>query len=193
MRWSNLGIALGACCLLVVGLSSGQQPSTQTEARAAGWQSTLARRVEAYGHRNWIVIADAAYPVQTSLGIETIVTGADHLEVVRTVFHEMSKARHIRPVVYLDAELGHIQERQALGIKRYRDDLALVLGNRRIRSLPHEEIIDRLDKAGEKFKVLILKTNLTLPYTSVFLELDCGYWSPEAEEALREAMKRSGE
>jgi hypothetical protein len=32
-------------------------------------------------------------------------------------------------------------------------------------------------------------TNLTLPYTSVFLELDCGYWSPEAEQRLRDAIK----
>jgi len=33
-----------------------------------------------------------------------------------------------------------------------------------------------------------LKTNMTIPYTSVFFELDCGYWHPGAEERLREAM-----
>jgi hypothetical protein len=36
--------------------------------------------------------------------------------------------------------------------------------------------------------VLILKTDLTLPYTSVFIELDCGYWGPEKEQALRAMM-----
>jgi hypothetical protein len=46
-----------------------------------------------------------------------------------------------------------------------------------------------LDKAAETFRVLVLKTDLALPYTSVFLELDCGYWSPGAERRLREAMK----
>jgi hypothetical protein len=40
--------------------------------------------------------------------------------------------------------------------------------------------------------VLILKTNLRLPYTSVFIELDCGYWSPEAERRLRDKMERRG-
>jgi hypothetical protein len=35
----------------------------------------------------------------------------------------------------------------------------------------------------------VLKTNMTLPYTSVFIELDCGYWSPEAEARLRAAME----
>lgn len=192
MHWAIRLSAAGVLGALLVGASLGQQPSTRNEMKGSDWQTLLARRIEAYGHRNWIVIADSAYPVQTSPGIETVVTGAEQLEVLRIVLQELAKARHIRPVVYLDAELAHVPDRHAPGIKRYRDDLALALVNRRVRSLPHEEIIDRLDNAGEKFKVLILKTNLTLPYTSVFLELDCGYWSPEAEEALREAMKRSG-
>jgi hypothetical protein len=45
------------------------------------------------------------------------------------------------------------------------------------------------NSSAEKFHVLILKTNMTLPYTSVFIELDCGYWSAEAEARLRGAMK----
>jgi len=35
------------------------------------------------------------------------------------------------------------------------------------------------------FNVLIIKTNLTLPYTSVFFQLECGYWNAAAEENLR--------
>jgi hypothetical protein len=29
---------------------------------------------------------------------------------------------------------------------------------------------------------------MTIPYTSVFFELDCGYWSAAAEQRLRKAM-----
>jgi hypothetical protein len=29
---------------------------------------------------------------------------------------------------------------------------------------------------------------MTMPYTSVFLQLDCAYWGPEAEQKLRAAM-----
>ena len=29
---------------------------------------------------------------------------------------------------------------------------------------------------------------MTIPYTSIFFELDCGYWSAEAEQRLREAI-----
>ena len=51
-------------------------------------------------------------------------------------------------------------------------------------------IIERLDEAARTFDVLIVKTDMALPYTSVFLELDCGYWSGESESALRERMRR---
>jgi hypothetical protein len=33
---------------------------------------------------------------------------------------------------------------------------------------------------------------MALPYTSVFLQLDCGYWSPEAEKRLRTTMGATG-
>jgi len=38
--------------------------------------------------------------------------------------------------------------------------------------------------------VVIIKTDLVLPYTSVFMRLDCGYWSAEAESKLRDSMKK---
>jgi len=36
--------------------------------------------------------------------------------------------------------------------------------------------------------VLVIKTDMTIPYTSVFFELDCGYWDSDAEKRLREGM-----
>jgi hypothetical protein len=30
---------------------------------------------------------------------------------------------------------------------------------------------------------------MTLPYVSVFFELDCGYWNADAEQILREAIQ----
>jgi L-fucose mutarotase/ribose pyranase (RbsD/FucU family) len=157
------------------------------------WKEVVARRLPLFGHRNWIVIADSAYPSQSRPGIETVSTGADQLEVVEAVMRLLAEQKHVRPNVHLDAELPHVEERDARGIARYRARLKALVGRREIVSLPHEEIINKLDAAAAKFNVLILKTNLTLPYTSVFLELDCGYWSAEAEKRLREAMKRPPE
>jgi hypothetical protein len=178
------GAVLGVLALVLTG--------TAACAQEAAWEKRLARDLPLMGHRNWIVIADAAYPLQSGTGIVTIDTGEDQLQVAQAVLAALAKSRHVRPVVYLDAELPFVPEKDAPGIKAYRDRLKALLKGRAVTALPHEDVIAKLDEAGKTFRVLILKTNLTLPYTSVFIQLDCGYWSPEAEKRLREAINQSG-
>jgi L-fucose mutarotase/ribose pyranase (RbsD/FucU family) len=155
------------------------------------WQSKLASEMPVMGHRNWILIADSAYPAQSRAGIETIATGADQIDVVKAVLKVVDDAKHVRANVYLDAEMAHVAEKDAPGIDAYRKQLDLLLDERSVKSVPHEELIARLDEAAKTFRILILKTSLTLPYTSVFLELDCGYWSPQAEKKLRRTIQQS--
>ena len=166
----------------------GCQSSTTTA--GARWQRVLAQRIPEYGHRNWIVIADSAYPAQSRAGIETVVTGADQIEVLKEVLDQLARTRHVRPIVYTDAELTSVPEADAPGVERYRQQLKAVLGDRPVQVIPHEQAIAKLDAAAQGFRVLILKTKLTVPYTSVFLQLDCGYWGAEAEARLRDAMKK---
>lgn len=154
-------------------------------AQPPAWRQAVTERLPLYGHRNWIVIADAAYPAQSSPGIETVVSGADHLQVLQVVLKALERTKHLRPSVFTDYELRSVAEKDAPGITGFRDRLARVLGPRPTNVLPHERIIARLDEAGKTFRVLIIKTNLTMPYTSVFLNLDCGYWSADAERRLR--------
>jgi hypothetical protein len=59
-----------------------------------------------------------------------------------------------------------------------------------MRNILHEELIACMDQVAKPFKILMIKTNLTLPYTTVFLELDCGYWASESEAKMRQAMKK---
>lgn len=162
--------------------------SAATSLAQSHWQQTLRERLPLLGHRNWIVIADSAYPLQTAPGIQTVYTGAEQLEVVRAVFAALAQTKHVRPIIHLDAELAHVAEKHAPGIGAYREAITRLAGGS-ARVLPHEQIIASLDDAGKTFSVLLLKTKLTLPYTSVFIQLDCGYWSAEAEAELRTAMK----
>ena len=60
-----------------------------------------------------------------------------------------------------------------------------VLADDEVTLVPHEELIRRLDKVSSLCRVVIIKTPLTLPYTSTFFELDCGYWDAEREAAIR--------
>lgn len=156
---------------------------------ANNWKEKLQKELPLLGHRNWIVVADSAYPLQTAPGIETIYVEADQLEVVKGVIAELAKTKHVKPTIYTDAEIKFVAEINAPGITAYREGLGKVLTNQPVQVLPHEQIIAKLDEAGKTFKVLLIKTPLTKPYTSVFFQLECGYWNAESERQLRDAMK----
>ncbi len=152
---------------------------------AESWESSFRRLLQLYGHRNWIVVADSAYPAQANPGIETVFTGDDHTEVLKKVLDAIGVSIHVRTNVYVDAELKQVAEEDAPGVIALRKEITRLLAGENTCELAHEEIIARLDRAGKLFRILILKSTLAIPYSSVFLELDCGYWSAEAEERLR--------
>jgi hypothetical protein len=156
------------------------------------WGGILEERLPYYGHRNWIVIADSAYPLQSAPGIETIVSTENQTDTVRHVLEVLSHAKHVRPVAYTDMELKYVPEAEAVGIDAYRQLLKGLfdkfLPGQKIVSMGHEDIINKLDAASKTFNVLIIKTNMVLPYTSVFLELRAAYWGDEAEQRLRQSI-----
>lgn len=177
----SLGIFLAAC----------EQAENQEQERVIdlAWKEKFAQELPALGHRNWIVVADSAFPLQISPGIEVIVAGEDHFTVLENVLKTIDGSRHIRPRIFFDKELSFVTEDLAPGIDACRDRLDGLLAGRDVTPVLHEELIARLDQAGQTFRILMIKTNLDLPYTSVFMELDCGYWSPENEAKMREMMK----
>lgn len=157
------------------------------------WELELTRRLPLFGHRNWIVVADAAYPAQSNPGIETLVAGADQIQVVRKVHDAIAAYKHIRANIYTDLELGFVKENDAPGIAEYRRQLDALLDRSGCQQLPHEQIIAKLDQCAQMFRIMIVKTPLTIPYSSVFFELDCGYWTAEAEQRLRQAILRGAD
>jgi hypothetical protein len=71
-----------------------------------------------------------------------------------------------------------------------RKKLETMLAKYEVKPVLHEELIAKMDQIGKTFKILMIKTNMALPYTTVFMDLDCGYWSPENEAKMRELMKK---
>jgi hypothetical protein len=62
----------------------------------------------------------------------------------------------VRPVIFTDAELKAVPESDAAGVTAYREALSKLLGKMEggkpeAQSLPHEEIISKLDEAGKTF------------------------------------------
>ncbi len=159
--------------------------NTNLDRESESWNSRLARIMPLFGHRNWIVVADSAYPAQSNPGIETLFTGSDHSEVLGKVLAAVAASGHVHANIYLDAELPLVTEADAPGVSAVRREMTRQFAGMTTRALEHEQIIARLDEAGRLFRILILKSTLRIPYTSVFLELDCGYWGEQAERRLR--------
>jgi L-fucose mutarotase/ribose pyranase (RbsD/FucU family) len=161
------------------------KPEEVIASKPQKWQIEVEKTIQLFGHRNWIVVADGAYPKQSNPAIKTITVDADQLEVVKFVQEAIEKTKHVQANIFVDKEMAFVAEKDAKGIENYRLELNKILNVKNLSTKLHEEIISDLDKSGELFDVLIIKTKLAIPYTSVFFRLECGYWNAEAEKNLR--------
>lgn len=160
-----------------------------TEATAPTWQQQLTTLMPQLGHRNWIVITDMAYPLQSGEGIITIVADEPYEQVLATVKQHIDDAPHVFAHIWRDAELAHIPDADVPGIDDLRSQLTAICGEE-AQSMPHEQLIARLDEAGKLYTVIIIKTPLLVPYTTTFFELDCAYWDAARQQRLNEKMQQ---
>ena len=182
-----------AALILVLGTAGCSNQRNQLPPPAAesvlAWDQVLESQIKLLGHRNWIVVVDAAYPLQSSQGITTVLSSKDHLATIEHVLKVIEEQSHIRPIVYLDEEIDFVDESAAVGIADYRSSLAGLLGSYPPQKMLHEDIIRLLSGASEQFSILIVKTGFAIPYTSVFFQLDCKYWGEDSEKELRKKME----
>src|ERR1035437_7145486 len=126
--------------------------------KPVSWEKILDERLPLFGHRNWIVVTDAAYPCQSSMGIETIVSGVSQQVAIKKVLARLRACRHVHPVVHVDQELALVDEKDAPGVESYRNWLKGALKGLSVTMTPHDEIISSLDRAAHMFSVLIVKS-----------------------------------
>jgi len=153
------------------------------------WTKQFDHVLPLLGHRNWILVVDKAYPYQSAPGITTIDTRESLPEVLEKVLASIQSSTHVKPIFYTDQELGFITEKMAPGVAAFRKKLARILARTEAKTLLHDSVFAKLAEAAKLFNVVILKTEGTIAYSSVFIELDCAYWSGDKEQALREKMK----
>jgi len=167
-------------------LFTGKDINNQKDAR--NWQQQFDEKLPLLGHRNWILIVDKAFPEQNGSGFEYIYVNEHLLPVLSTVLNKINKSAHVKPIIYQDKELNYITEDQAGSIKAFLNNSKTVLGLQSVHTMLHDSIFRKLDTESKLFTVLVIKTNETIPYTSVFLQLDCAYWNNEKETQLRRNM-----
>jgi hypothetical protein len=170
-------------------LTSCQQANhPQPVQEASSWNQVLETDLNLLGHRNWILVVDKAFPEQSSTGMKYLYVEQDLLPTLEYVLGALDNSTHVKPIIYQDKELSFITEDQVPGIEAFRDAAARTLDGREVNTLLHDEVFQMLDESSSLFTVIVIKTNCTLPYTSIFMQLDCSYWGPENETFLRERM-----
>lgn len=175
---------------LIVGLLTACQHAKEplSTEESESWQQVLEKDLDLLGHRNWILVVDKAFPEQSSPGMKYLYAERDLLPVLDHVLGALDKSTHVKPIIYQDQELAYITGEQVPGIDAFRTAMNKILEGRTVNTLLHDEVFGLLDESSSLFRVLVIKTSGTIPYTSVFLQLDCSYWGPENENLLRERM-----
>lgn len=157
----------------------------------AVWKQQLENQLPLLGHRNWILIVDKAFPLQAIDGLSMVYAEDELLDVLEYTLGRIEKNNHIKPVLYTDKELDFINQDLVPEIDSYKSSLKKVIGKSNVQVLLHDSVFVKIDEASKLFKTLVIKTNQVIPYSSVFIELDCDYWSMEKETQLRKLMQTS--
>lgn len=185
-RLKNIIVLLG-----VLSLTSCQPASIQEKKSLKNqeWEQKLEEQLPLLGHRNWILIVDKAYPAPNNADILMINTGAPMMDVLHKMDSMFQVQPHIKPIIYQDAELNYLDEDLVKGVDVYKKEIKSLWSKYKVQEIPHEAIFKKIDEASKLFKVVVLKTESLQPYTSVFMELDCGYWDAKREESLRSRIR----
>lgn len=155
-----------------------------------GWKGSVNQQVNQLGYRNWIVVSDASFPAHSRAGVRQVTADAEVPEVVDYVLQTLEQTQHVRPQIYLTREMRSVENDFAPGIDAMREIIRESLHGHEPTEIDQQSLITLLESANQSYDVLVIRTPTALPYTSVFLELQPGYWDAESEDRLRQRIER---
>lgn len=145
------------------------------------------------GVGNWVIISESSFPAHSGRGVRTVSVDAEIPEVVDFLVDYFDHSQNVTPVFNTARELPFVGNDRAPGIDEYRKLLKKSLHGHTVREMDHDSLALLAQRNSGKFAVLVIKTNTALPYSSVFIELDTGYWDRDSEDSLRDIMRQSRE
>lgn len=158
--------------------------------QGGGWRDALMTHTSQLGYRNWIVVAEASFPAHSRAGVRQITANEEIPAVVDEVLKTLERTEHVSPSIYIAREMGAVENDYAPGIDEFRKRLQGSLHARETTELEQQSLMTLMEDANKSFEVLVIRTNTALPYTSVFMELQPGYWNSDSESRLREQLER---
>lgn len=175
----NSSLLLSALVLCLLG------SCTTFHKQDSKWEKAVDKEISELGAYNWIVITESAYPAPGRPSAHSIISPEDIPNSLNTVLESIESSGHVKPRIYLTREAFQVTDDYAPGIETYRTSIVEVLNHRRSQQLPASSLESLLKGSKSGNRVLIIKTPTALPYTSVYIELESGYWDAESETALR--------
>jgi D-ribose pyranose/furanose isomerase RbsD len=154
------------------------------------WHGAVDRQAGQLGYRNWIVISEASFPAQSRPGVRQVTASADIPEVLDYVLKALEQTENVRPQIYLPRELRSLENDFAPGVDELRKRLQTSIHGHETTELEQQSLLTLLEDANRSFDVLVIRTTTALPYSSVFIELQPGYWDVDSETRLRERIER---
>ncbi len=153
-------------------------------------RAQIAPELTRLGARNWIVIADPTLPVLAGAGVQVLPVEANNADTLREVLDQLELQAALVPRLWLSRELTAIPENRAPGIRRYTREMKNLIRGRFHYYIDQRFIDMQLAQAAAHYRVLYLKTNTHLPYSSIAIELDSGYWNSDAEAEIRQRLDK---
>ncbi len=155
------------------------------------WDKKFNNRLPVMGKNNWIIISDSAYPAKRADGIETIATDKPLTSVLDYVLSNIDKAGHAGATAWISSELEKIPDRDAIGIEDIYQEIWRQLNEANIttKTAIEKDILKMVEDEAADYNILVLKSTTRLPYTTVYLQLDCRYWDETREKRLRDALR----
>lgn len=153
-------------------------------------RAAIGPQLQQLGARNWVVIADPTYPIPAGAGAVTMAVPSPTADTFREVLDLLELQASLTPRIWVCNEMEAVTEKLAPGMEEYRKDVNYLLSGRFCYRLDERIISMQLADAAQKFRVLYIKTNTQLPYSTIAIELDSGYWNPDAEAEIRERLEK---
>ena len=178
------GRSLLACGVAMVSLGCAVMQADNS------WQTAVDRQANQLGYRNWIVIAEASFPAHNRPGLRQVSADVEVPEALEYVLNSLEKTENVRPNVYITREVRAVENDFAPGIDDYRKRIKGAFHGHETTELDQQSLLTLLEDANKNFDVLVVRTTSALPYTSVFLELQPGYWDVDSETRLREKIAK---
>jgi D-ribose pyranose/furanose isomerase RbsD len=154
------------------------------------WRAAVNRQSGQLGYRNWIVIAEASFPAHNRPGLRQVTASVGVPEALDYVLNALEQTQNVRPQIYLTREMRSVENDFAPGIDELRKQVKESLHGHETTELDQQSLITLMEDANRSFDVLIIRTTTALPYSSVFIELQPGYWDVDSETRLRDRIER---